>query len=137
MFKNKKAAEVNQIISILVVVVLGVAVAMSLFWNLAVTQQSVQSVGLEQFTTSTNSTEVSLRNDRIVENSETIYNSTALGDLPLARTSEYQMDYRNGQVVVYNKSTDTVTYNISYQYYPDAYAGGTTGTILGLSLIHI
>ena len=132
MFHNKKAAEVNQIIGIIVVVVIAIAVALNLFWDLAVTQQSPATVGLEQFTTSTNSTEVSLRNDKIVPNSETVYNSTASGDLPLARNTEYLVDYTNGQIVVYNKTQDTVTYNISYQYYPDAYAGGTTSTIIGL-----
>lgn len=122
------------IAAFMIAIVIMIAAGITIFTDLGVTQQKVQTVDVEQLTNTQFNQTMSLANQKVVEGSETIVNSTALDPSvnisTLRKDSEYSISYRTGKVTFINR---TGMWNVSYRYKPSGYAEkGTTRTILGL-----
>lgn len=134
----KKGQGTNNIIVLIVAIIIGVAAGITIFIDLGQTQQTIQTIGLEEISNTDFNQSITLANQKIVENSLVILNATGLSGSNRSDTlttsdrfGEYTINSLNlGTITINNRTGD---WNASYTYKPTAYAeSGTTRTLLGL-----
>ena len=136
MFKGNKKAQEENGVRLIVMLVIGVAVLVTIAFNLGVTQQQINEDITDINVSNTQFGQViQLANDRIVDGSVQIFNTSCVSagcrssrNGTLTESNEFSVDLRNGRVTFLNRTGD---WNITYDSKPAAYADSSlTRTIL-------
>lgn len=126
-------------ITVILLVILGIAVGFPIVNTYMVQGQQVQSQ-FQQLTPTANGQVINLLQQDLVSGTFTLVNATCIAgencignkNATLREGSEYQVSYENGYIIFVNR---TGVFNASYQWEPSSYIGGAGSTVVSVIAI--